>query len=767
MTDGLKLPRRAGILLLTAVGLIASLAFLAQRVAGPSDGGVVSFYADAWRTEGVRVSASGPVPDGGLVDGDIVTAVAGRPLSLWLDGALDPRLDRSALNRSAVPYAVIRSGSREQVEVVARPSDVGGTLLEFWSAVLFTIVLQVVAGYVLLRRPDASAAAALAIAAVGVTGSTLPWMLGLEVGDIARGWPFALYALTAGGLYMLLWPAGALHLPLALAGGSASPSRRTLGLAYGLPLGGYALGLIATRVAAPSATAWLGGWPIAQGIVIVPTIVVGLGLSIRGFRRATPATRDQLRWAAVGSGISALATLLLLVGPQLVTGHPILPWSSVGLIALPLPLGIAAGILRYGLLDIEVVVNRALVYGGVTIVIVAIYALAIAMLSTFFGSLAGFSASLLATGLAAVVALPIRDRLQRAVNRLMYGDRDDPYRAITRLGRRLEGTLDPFEAPEVIVRTIAESLRVPWVAMHVAVAGGDGRTFAHGDRPGGDMTAVPLVYGAEVVGELQVATRSPGETLSVADRALVEALARQAGPAVHALGLTLDLVESRERLVAAREEERRRIRRDLHDGLGPTLAAIGMRTEVAADMIERDPAGAARMLADLRAEVGGALTDIRRLVDALRPPALDELGLVGALQAQAGRLGSQPAVDVTSAGSLADLPAAIEVAAYRIAVEAMTNAVRHASARSCSVRVATSGSHAGSPGTPGRPGVLEVEIVDDGVGLPDDVRPGIGLVSMRERAAEVGGTFAVEARAGRGTRVVARLPLGIATAGGA
>ncbi|HEX7948745.1 MAG TPA: GAF domain-containing sensor histidine kinase [Candidatus Limnocylindrales bacterium] len=760
-------PRRTGVWLLVGLSIVASLGFLAWRVAGSSDGAEVPFYAGTWTVDGVRVEDHRPA--GSLVRGDVIIAVAGRPVSEWLDRVLDPGLDRSALtDLSNVAYTVRRDGATLDVAVSLEPDDVGGTLVDNWSALLFTVVLQLVAAYVLWRRPEASAASALALASVGVTGSTLPWFLGLRVSDIVAGWPFVLHALTAGGLYMILWPAGALHLPLATATAPAGPGRRVLALAYGLPLGAYGLGLVAARLLSPSSTAWLGTWATLQGLVIISSILAGIGLTIRGLRAATPAVRDQVRWMAIGGGIATLGSLLLLFGPQLLTGRPILPWSAVGLVALPLPLGIAAGILRYRLFDIDVAINRALVYGGATAAIVAIYAVTVTVLGTVLQSQGGFPASLLATGLAAVVALPIRDALQRTVNRLMYGDRDDPYRALTRLGQRLEGTLDPIQAPTVIVRTVAESLRLPWVAIRIGAAGATERTISHGRQPSGDVVEVPLVYGAEVVGDLLVAPRSAAEPLSAADQELLDALARQAGAAIHALGLTLDLIESRERLVVAREEERRRIRRDLHDGLGPTLAAIGMRAEVAAELVAGDPAGAERVLAELRGEVQGALSDIRRLVDALRPPALDEMGLVGALRAQAGHLGPSPGLDVTAEGPLPELPAAVEVAAYRIAVEAMTNAARHAQARICRVRLAEaggqgSGTHgadgpgADGPGAGGR--ALEIEITDDGRGLPARLRPGIGLASMRERAAEVGGTCVIEPLPSGGTRVFARLPI--------
>ena len=752
MTIASGRPRRTAVWLLTGVAVVAALGFLAWRVVGPSDGAIIPFYSEAWTAGGVGISGSSE-PGSGLRPGDQITAVDGRSVSAWVDAAADPILDRSALASDRVTYTVLRAGALVDVPVRLAPQDPGPTLLEFWSAILFVIVLQALAVFVLVRRPEASASVALAIAAVGVTGSTLPWLLGLQVSDIVRGWPFILYGLTSGGLYMLLWPAGALHLSLALALGVSSPRRRTLALAYGLPLGGYVVAMIATRLAAASTTAWIGTWPTVQALVIIPTIMAGLVLGVRGFRGATAPVRRQVRWVAIGGAVATLSSLALLLLPELLTGRPILPWSAVGLVALPLPLGISAAILRYRLFDIDVVVNRALVYGGATASIVGIYAVAITVLGSFLRIEGGFPASLLATGLAAVAAIPVRDGLQRSVNRLMYGDRDDPYRGLARLGRRLEGTLDPVEAPAVIVRTVAESLRVPWVGLRLGPAGGPGRTIESGTRPSGDVTATPLVYGSEVVGDLLVAPRSPSEPLSAADRSLLEALARQAGAAVHGVRLTLDLIESREHLVVAREEERRRIRRDLHAGLGPTLAAIGMRAEVAAELAANDPAGAERVLAEMRVEVQGALGEIRRLVDALRPPALDELGLVGALQAQAGRLGPEPTVDVAAHGPLPDLPAAIEVAAYRIAVEAMTNAARHARARSCHVRLTEAGTLAKLDRS------LEVEITDDGAGIARDVRPGIGLLSMRERASEVGGTCVVEAAPDGGTRVFARLPL--------
>jgi signal transduction histidine kinase len=201
-------------------------------------------------------------------------------------------------------------------------------------------------------------------------------------------------------------------------------------------------------------------------------------------------------------------------------------------------------------------------------------------------------------------------------------------------------------------------------------------------------------------------------------------------------------------LVTAREEERRRLRRDLHDGLGPALATQTLKLEAARELLRSDPDHADALLSDLIGQSQTALADIRRLVYALRPPALDELGLVGALRAQAAPYQhAGVAVSVEAPEPLPPLPAAVEVAAYRIAQEALTNVARHARARTCVVRLRLDDA-------------LCLEVQDDGCGMQPDRRSGVGVQSMRARASELGGTWSAEALASGGTRVRARLPLG-------
>jgi signal transduction histidine kinase len=269
---------------------------------------------------------------------------------------------------------------------------------------------------------------------------------------------------------------------------------------------------------------------------------------------------------------------------------------------------------------------------------------------------------------------------------------------------------------------------------------------------------------------LLVAPRAPGEALTPTDLRLLNDLARQAGVAAHAVRLTtdlqrltVDLQRSREQLVTAREEERRRLRRDLHDGLGPTLGALMLQVGSARALLTHDPAAAEGLLNALEPTLEGVMADIRRLVYNLRPPALDELGLAAAIRDHAAQYRAQETavnqagptaglrITVDAPERLPELAAAVEVAAYRIVQEALSNVVRHAQARTCQIQLRLAEA-------------LYLEIDDDGMGLPSARQAGVGLTSMRERAEELGGMCLVEALPAGGTRVRARLPLPADTA---
>ena len=330
----------------------------------------------------------------------------------------------------------------------------------------------------------------------------------------------------------------------------------------------------------------------------------------------------------------------------------------------------------------------------------------------------------------------------------MYGERDDPYAVTSRLGRRLEATLAPESVLPTIAETIAQALKLPYAA--ILLKEGEGfRTAAAYGSPRGEPETLPLVYQREEIGRLVLSPRAPGEGFSDADRSLLEDLARQAEVAVHAVRLTTDLQHSRERLVATREEERRRLRRDLHDGLGAQLAGLNIQAGTLRRLIPRDIDAADELVVELREELRGAISDIRRLVYDLRPPALDDLGLTEALRQLATRYGSKDEplrVVVEAPEDIPDLSAAVEVAVYRIVQEALTNVARHARAQTCVVRLTMDED-------------VTLEIVDNGVGIPAERSAGVGLSSMRERASELGGTCVVEPAPEGGTQVLVRLPL--------
>ena len=263
--------------------------------------------------------------------------------------------------------------------------------------------------------------------------------------------------------------------------------------------------------------------------------------------------------------------------------------------------------------------------------------------------------------------------------------------------------------------------------------------------------AIPVLYHGLAIARLLVAPRAPSEAYGPADRRLLHELARQAAPAVHAFRLANDLRRSRERLVLAGEEERRRLSRDLHDGLGPALASQALKLEAALELLERDPAQAARLLVEVKDQTQSVVGSVRQLVYALRPPPLDQLGLIESIRAHAQSLSPNSGLVVTlESSALPPLPAAVELAAYRIVLEAFTNVMRHAHASQCCIRLS-------APPAEAR---LALEVSDNGQGLPPEPQPGLGLTSMRERAEELGGGWHIATQPAGGVRVWVSLPLG-------
>ncbi len=512
---------------------------------------------------------------------------------------------------------------------------------------------------------------------------------------------------------------------------------------------------------------WIANWPTPL-IILEVVMVYGSTLVLQVYRYRhvyTPVERQQTKWLVYGLALTVLYVLCSLVLSAVLS-----PDSPILLLLLPVQLvfalciGLAVGaaIFRYRLWDIDLIINRTLVYVALTLSVIGLYVLVVVGLGTLMQVQGNIILSLLAAALIAVLFQPLHLRLQRVVNRLMYGERDEPYAVLVRLGKHLEATLVPEKVLPTIVDTIAQALKLPYVAIALlpeqplltATDAGTPDIVASSGMPTADPVRVPLVYQTETVGYLLLAART-GDRFNKADFRLLTDLARQAGVAVYAVRLTAhlkqlteSLQQARERLVTTREEERRRLRRDLHDGLGPTLASLTFKVDAARNVLTQDLEKADRLLVAVRQQAQEAITDIRRLVYNLRPPALDELGLISALREQAAHYQHQGLeVDFDMPSSLPLLPAAVEVAVYRIVQEALTNAARHAKAQRCLIRLCIDSES------------LHLDITDDGEGIPAGHRIGAGLQTMQERTSELGGNCTLTRGSSGGTVIQVELPL--------
>jgi signal transduction histidine kinase len=476
---------------------------------------------------------------------------------------------------------------------------------------------------------------------------------------------------------------------------------------------------------------------VTGAALVVAGLVGALVAFVVRFRRTRGEARAQLRWILVSLGLAvvfALGAFAWDVSPF----FQIFPAASL----LALPAGITIAVLKYRLYDLDVVVNRAAVYLVLTLAVVGAYVLAVGLVGSYVSRRGDFVVSLVVTGLVAICFQPLRERVQRVVNRLMYGERDDPYVAIAGLSRTLASSLQVDDVLPAAVETLGRTLALEYVGVSADPGGEELAAYGTSSR---DARVYPLVHQGVAVGELRVAPR-PGERLRPRDDRLVADLAPQVAGAVHAVALAHELESARARLVRLREEERRRIRRDLHDGLGPALAGLTFTIDAARNLAGSDLERADELLVSAAEQAQSLIVDVRRLIYGLRPPTLDELGLVASLRSLTSRDGAGTArIDVDAPESLPPLDAAVEVATYRIVQEAVTNVARHAHARRCTVRLAL------------EPAALVLDVADDGRGFSDR-RAGVGLQTMRERALELGGTCEISSTPGLGTTVSVRLP---------
>lgn len=413
---------------------------------------------------------------------------------------------------------------------------------------------------------------------------------------------------------------------------------------------------------------------------------------------------------------------------------------------------VGLAVFRHRLWDIDAILSRTLVYGTLTLLIIALYVLIVGGAGAILHSQTTAVNGLIATAIIAVLFQPLRDRLQHGVNRLLYGERDDPAAVFTRLAHQLQTTDTRAAILPNLAHTIAQTLKIPYVAIQLPGANPETQLAATWGESHDPTQHIPLIYRNETVGDLLVAPRSPHEQFNEHERTLLSAIAALTATTVRAVQMWDELQHSRQRIVTTREEERRRLRRDLHDGLGPALASLPLKVDAAIDLMEQDRAMSVKLLGDVKKQAQQLVGDVRQVVHDLRPPALDELGLTEALFGAIAQLRTHPdrlQISLDANQLPHNLPAAIEAATYRITMEAVTNVLKHAQAQHCWVALRIIE----------KPSSLNISIEDDGTGLSPAAVANVGLRSMRERAEELGGTFQIQQCPTGGTCITVSLPL--------
>jgi len=465
----------------------------------------------------------------------------------------------------------------------------------------------------------------------------------------------------------------------------------------------------------------------AVGLLLVALLFFGSFFAVWWrLRRARGDERLQLLWLVWGALTVPVALLAGWTNYFLLDDGPLFPFA-LGLVAVGLPVTVGIAILRHRLFDIRLVLSRTLTYLFLVVGVVAVYALLLFATDRLTGN--GTVGGLLAVGVVAVAVHPAYSFLRWRIERWVYGLRSDPRAAIRLLADRAEAA-DATGLIAAVTEAVAAALSVDRVRVETS--------------PGEPDAAlrVPMVHRGERVGDLAIEVPA-GREFAESDLDLVEDLARYAAILVRSQQLNDELRESRSLIVASREEERRRLRRELHDGVGPALAAVVLKLNATQSRTDADERNA--LITETRHEVKAAIAEVRRLVDDLRPPAIDEVGLLDAIRQRAAALSGAVAFEVTGPDALPPLAAAVEVAAFRIASEAMTNVVRHSGATRCRVAVTVDGA-------------FELTITDNGHGIQGTTTHGVGWTSMRERAAELGGSCTISSRPEGGLVVRAVLP---------
>ena len=556
------------------------------------------------------------------------------------------------------------------------------------------------------------------------------------------GWSWSVAFVLGPTVLLTLWPSGRAPGRLRwLVGGSAGV---VVAAAFLQALSPQAMDPSVSKLGQP--LVWRGAESLsaAAPVAIVACVLACLVVAIARLLRAGSPEREQLGWYLIISVVFFACSV----------------WLLAGIDAVVQPLLIVAlgwALLWYGLVDLRLALRRTLVYGALTGCVAVIYALVTGVLSARIPT--GPVPVLAAAAVVSVGLIPFRDLLQRGADRLVYGERRDAALAVARVG---QGLLHVGEdLLPAVASAVAGALRSPYVAIEDA----GGRVLAaHGDPDNrGPRHSEALEHQGVPQGRLVVVPRTQGEPLDRADLRVVRALAPHVALAARASALTAELDRSRGQVIATSLAERDRLRRDLHDGMGPALSGVALGLDAAESLLDADLAAARQILARTRTEADRAVVEVRRIIDDLRPDVLDQSGLAGALRAYAQLVsaGGSLAVDLDASGfgkgggpggaggvggqgAAVSMDPGIEVAAYRITQEAVTNAVRHSGASHCAVRLSCGD-------------CVNIEVRDNGNGISAGRADGIGLASIRQRAESWGGTMLISSSAD-GTCLTVSLP---------
>ncbi|MET3697562.1 histidine kinase [Bacillus oleivorans] len=547
-------------------------------------------------------------------------------------------------------------------------------------------------------------------------------------------WTFFYHIISIfGGTYLVLF--------LVLPDGKFVPSWSLLAALLWIVVG-------AGTVYLPGSFIDLETWPIWTSIVTWVTLhlILVFSQTYRYVKKSDQIQRQQMKWYLYSIAMYFIALLSLNFIGQLGVTLKFATELFYTASSILIPISIGFAIFKYKLWDINIVIHRTILYGALSLFVILFYVLMVGLLSRFFQSEDNLLASIITAGIIAVCFQPLKERLQSIVNRLIFGDRDNPYKILNQLNSILEVSRSTDHVLPLVVKTLSQALKIPYAAVQLNERGSDQIVASFGEaREVG--VEIPLLYQGQQLGTLLLSHRSSAEPFSQADLKVLHDMARQVGIVAHSILLYKDLQWSREKLVNAREEERRRLRRDLHDGLGPSLASLAIKIDVAQTIMNKEPFKSQKLLIEMDSQIKQLIQDIRRLVYSLRPSTLDELGLLSAIRELTSHYKMGPIhFIVKGPESFPPLPAAVEVAVYRIVQEAITNVVRHSGAKKCIIDITLNEK-------------LLLSVIDDGLGLSHSLLFGIGIKSMKERAEELGGSFSVYSPTAGGTEILAELPI--------